>query len=78
VAGTPLGVEGIGFEAGRHGLMADTAAELGRAAVELLENDALATSLAGEGRRLADQFRWTRTMAPAERLYQRLASTSGG
>jgi glycosyltransferase involved in cell wall biosynthesis len=78
VAGTPLGVEGIGFEAGRHGAVADTAADLGRAAVELLENDDLATTLAGEGRRLADQFRWARTMAPAERLYQRLASSSGG
>ena len=77
VAGTPLGVEGLGFEPGRHGSVAETAAELGRAAVELLENDALAMSLAEEGRRLADRFRWTRTTAPAERLYRRLASTSG-
>jgi glycosyltransferase involved in cell wall biosynthesis len=75
VVGTPLGVERIGFEAGRHGLVADTAAELGRAAVELLEQDARATSLAEEGRRLADRFRWTRTTAPAERLYRRLAYT---
>jgi glycosyltransferase involved in cell wall biosynthesis len=78
VVGTPLGVEGIGFEAGRHGAVADTAAGLGRAAVELLENHRLAMALADEGHRLADQFRWTRTMAPAERLYQRLASSSGG
>ena len=77
VAGTPLGVEGLGFEPGRHGSVAETAAELGRAAVELLENDALAMSLAEEGRRLAERFRWTRTTAPAERLYRRLASTSG-
>jgi hypothetical protein len=58
--------------------VAETAADLGRAAVELLANHGLATSLAEEGRRFADQFRWTRTMAPAERLYQRLASSSGG
>ena len=78
VVGTPLGVVGIGFEGGQHGAVAETAADLGRAAVELLANHGLATSLAEEGRRLADQFRWTRTMAPAERLYQRLASSSGG
>jgi glycosyltransferase involved in cell wall biosynthesis len=77
VVGTPLGVEGIGFEAGRHGLVADTAAELGREAAELLGNDARAMSLAEEGRRLAERFRWTRTTAPAERLYRRLSSTSG-
>jgi polysaccharide biosynthesis protein PslH len=77
VVGTPLGVEGIGFEAGRHGAVADTAAKLGTTAAELLENDRLAGSLAEEGRRLAERFRWTRTTAPAERLYERLASSSG-
>jgi len=57
--------------------VADTAAELGGAAVELLEGGALATSLAAEARRLAERFRWARTMAPAERLYRRLSSASG-
>jgi polysaccharide biosynthesis protein PslH len=72
VAGTPLGVQGIGFEPGKHGVVADSPQALGRVAADLLEDDALSRRLAAEGRLLAEGFRWTRTMEPAEQLYRRL------
>jgi glycosyltransferase involved in cell wall biosynthesis len=72
LAGTPLGVQGIGFEPGRHGVVAGSPEALAHAAAGLLEDDELSRRLAAEGRRLAEDFRWTRTMAPAEELYRRL------
>jgi glycosyltransferase involved in cell wall biosynthesis len=72
LAGTPLGVQGIGFEPGRHGAVAVSPRALGRAAADLLADDELSRRFAAEGRRLAEGYRWTRTMAPAEELYRRL------
>jgi glycosyltransferase involved in cell wall biosynthesis len=72
LAGTRLGVQGIGFEPGRHGVIGDSPQALGRAAADLLADRELSLRLAAEGRRLAEDFRWTRTMAPAEELYRRL------
>jgi glycosyltransferase involved in cell wall biosynthesis len=76
VVGTPLGVAGVGFVPDRHGSVADTPDELARAAIQLLQNDAASMALAAEGRALAEPFRWTHAMAPAERLYRRLAQRS--
>jgi glycosyltransferase involved in cell wall biosynthesis len=70
VAGTPLGVEGVGFQHGEHGLVADTGPALAGACVELLANAERAEAMAAAGRRLADGFRWERVTAPAERLYR--------
>jgi glycosyltransferase involved in cell wall biosynthesis len=75
LAGTSLGVAGIGFESGRHGVVADTAAALGHAVAELLADDGLSLRLATEGRRLAERFRWARVMSPAEQLYARLLAS---
>jgi polysaccharide biosynthesis protein PslH len=72
IVGTPLGVEGIGFEHGRHGIVADTAVALADAAASLLEQPELASRLAGEGRRLAERFRWSEATRPAAALYERL------
>jgi glycosyltransferase involved in cell wall biosynthesis len=75
VVGTPLGVEGMGFEDGRHGAVADTPSALADAAASLLESPELASRLADEGRRLAARFRWSEATRPAAALYERLLRT---
>ena len=70
VVGTSLGVSGIGFEADRHGLVAETPATLADAIVALLTDRPRAVALARAGRQLAEQFRWQRTLRPAEELYR--------
>ncbi len=74
LAGTPLGVEGIGFEHDRHGLVAETPLELARASASLLADTPRSLRLAAEGRRLAERFRWSGTVRPAEELYARWLS----
>jgi glycosyltransferase involved in cell wall biosynthesis len=73
VVGTPLGMEGIGFEGGAHGELANTPAELGRLTAEVLADQARARRLAAGGRELAERFRWSRVTLPAQRLYRELA-----
>jgi polysaccharide biosynthesis protein PslH len=73
VAGTPLGMEGIGFEGGVHGELGENPADLARLTAELLTDGIRARRLAAAGRELAERFRWQRTTAPAERLYRELA-----
>jgi glycosyltransferase involved in cell wall biosynthesis len=70
IAGTPLGVSGIGFETERHGLIAETAPELASAVVRLLRDRELARGLAAEARRLAERYRWSAVTEPAETLYR--------
>jgi polysaccharide biosynthesis protein PslH len=72
IVGTPLGVEEIGFEHGRHGLVADAPAELAALAAELLADRERSHALAGSGRALAERYRWPRVTAPAEGLYRDL------
>ena len=72
VVGTSVGVEGIGFEHGRHGVVADTPAALADSAASLLEQPDRASRLAEEGRRLAERFRWSEATRPAVALYERL------
>jgi glycosyltransferase involved in cell wall biosynthesis len=71
VVGTPVGVGRIGFEHDRHGLISDTPAGLAEATVRVLDDDGLAARFAVEGRRLAEQYRWETTTAPAKELYGR-------
>ena len=71
VVGTPLGVERIGFEAGKHGLVSEDAPGLARLTVELLADRARAAELGAEGRSLARRFRWQDVVRPAEELYRR-------
>lgn len=72
VVGTPLGVEGVGFEHERHGLVAETPAALADGAASLLEDGERTLALADEGRRLAERFRWDVATRPAIELYERL------
>jgi polysaccharide biosynthesis protein PslH len=71
VVGTPLGVEGLGFEHGRHGVVADTPAALADAAASLLEQPERVRQLADHGRQHAEQFRWSEATRPAAQLYER-------
>jgi polysaccharide biosynthesis protein PslH len=70
VIGTTVGVEQIGFEHDRHGLVADTPEGLAEATVRVLADDDLAARLGAEARQLARGYRWEATTAPAEQLYQ--------
>lgn len=70
VVGTPLAVEGIGFEHGRHGLVGADPPELAHQVAELLADRDRSEQFARAGRELADGCRWERTTKPAERLYR--------
>jgi polysaccharide biosynthesis protein PslH len=69
IVSTHQGVEEIGFEHARHGLLADRPDALAGAAASLLEDAERSSALAAEGRALAERFRWTRVLEPLERLY---------
>lgn len=69
IAGTALGVSGIGVRSGEHALVADDDAGLAEAAVRLLADREEAARIAAAGRELAQRFRWTQTTAPAVELY---------
>jgi polysaccharide biosynthesis protein PslH len=73
IVGTGLGVEGIGFEDGVHGLIRDTPEELAAGLDELLADRERAAGMAAVGRSLAEDFRWSRALAPAEALFRELA-----
>jgi glycosyltransferase involved in cell wall biosynthesis len=64
VVSTPLGAEGIGFEHGRHGVLASTPQELGAALAAVL-----AGSTSFDGRALAERFRWPDALAAASEFY---------
>lgn len=74
IVGTALGVEGVGFESRRHGLIADSPHGLADAVVELLGDPAQARQLGLEAREHADRYRWRYTTAPAVDLYRRMLS----
>lgn len=79
VVGTPVGVEQIGFEAGRHGHLGSTPGELADATASLLADPAEARALGQAGRRLAERYRWRKVTRPAEELYaQWLERPAGG
>jgi glycosyltransferase involved in cell wall biosynthesis len=75
IVGTHLGVEEIGFEDGVHGLIRDTPADLATGAVDLINEPERARTLAAAGRTLAESFRWSRVLAPAEALFRELAES---
>ena len=78
VVGTPVGVEQIGFEAGRHGHLGRTPSELADATASVLADPAAARALGHEGRRLAERFRWREVTRPAEELYARWLERAAG
>lgn len=61
VVGTTIGLGGLAYEAGVHALVADDPAGLAQATIRLLQDDALAHSLAAAARTLVeDRYRWDR------------------
>jgi glycosyltransferase involved in cell wall biosynthesis len=69
VAGTSIGLEGIGARDGENALIADEPGELARAVIELLRRDELAAALARAGRAHVErQFGW-------EQIAQRFLAT---
>jgi glycosyltransferase involved in cell wall biosynthesis len=72
IVGTALGVEGVGFESGRHGIIAESPRELAAGIAQLLEDPGRARELGLAAREHADRFRWQYTTAPAVELYRRL------
>jgi glycosyltransferase involved in cell wall biosynthesis len=65
VAATPIAVEGIAVEDGRHCLVAETPAELAGALRRILTDRALAERLGHEGRRLVAQSYTWEVISPA-------------
>jgi glycosyltransferase involved in cell wall biosynthesis len=58
VVGTAVGLAGVPWRNGVNALIADDASSMARAVVSVLTDDAVASSLASEGRHLAEQFDW--------------------
>jgi glycosyltransferase involved in cell wall biosynthesis len=70
IVGTSLGVSGIGFEQGIHGIVADDPHELGLAVAGLCSDPAKSEAFGAAGPALAEQYRWRRALEPAEVLYR--------
>jgi glycosyltransferase involved in cell wall biosynthesis len=70
IVGTSLGVSGIGFEHGVHGVVADDPREMALAVADLCSNPTKAEALGKAGPALAEQYRWRRALEPAESLYR--------
>jgi glycosyltransferase involved in cell wall biosynthesis len=77
IVGTPLAVEGIGFDDGIHGLVREAPAEIAAGAVELITDRARAGRLAAAAQELAEHFRWSRVLRPVEALYEELGQETG-
>jgi glycosyltransferase involved in cell wall biosynthesis len=78
VVGTSVGVERIGFEHGRHGLISDTGEGLATATITVLGDDDKAAQYSAAGRLLADRYRWAPITAPLEVLYRTLIADRVG
>jgi glycosyltransferase involved in cell wall biosynthesis len=78
VVGTAVGVEGIGFTPGVHGLVGETPAALAAGVAGLLEDPSRAAALGAAGRELAEQFRWPRALGPLEAVYRDWIRAAGG
>ena len=74
VVGTSLGVSGVGFEDGRHGLIGEHPSELAGALAVLLADPARAAAMGAEGRMLAQRYRWPEALAGASALYAQVVA----
>jgi len=72
IVGTALGVEGVDFESGRHGIVDESPRGLAAGVVDLLGDPVRAGELGLTAREHAERFRWRHTTAPAVELYRRL------
>ncbi len=79
VVATPWAAQGIEGRPGHDYLVSDGAEELALEVCRILEDRELARQLARSGRRLVeDRYSWERTLAPLERLVERLAAIEAG
>jgi glycosyltransferase involved in cell wall biosynthesis len=76
VVGTPIGVEGIGFENEVHGLIEDSPDGLARATAHLLEDVEAARGYALAGRELVERRRWEVVTEPLEKRYAEWGAAS--
>ncbi|MGB9183127.1 MAG: glycosyltransferase family 4 protein [Solirubrobacteraceae bacterium] len=74
LVGTSLGVSGIGFRDGVHGVVRDDPVELANAVAALSGDAGQATRLGSAGRDLARGYRWPLALAGVEDLYRRYAA----
>jgi hypothetical protein len=74
VVGTSLGVSGVGFEDGRHGLIGESPPELAGALSVLLADPGRAAAMGAEGRQLAERYRWPEALAGASALYAQVVA----
>jgi glycosyltransferase involved in cell wall biosynthesis len=74
IVSTPLGASGVGFEPGRHGLVADTPRGLADALSGLLSNAPRAAVLGAAGRQHAERYRWATTLSGASALYAEIVA----
>jgi glycosyltransferase involved in cell wall biosynthesis len=77
VVGTALGVAGVGFEPGRHGLTAERPSELAQALASLLGDPERAAAMGAQARALAERFRWREALAGVFDLYAGVAARQG-
>ena len=68
VVSTPLGASGIGFEHGRHGVLAETRRGAGAALAAVLADLTAPLTRRRDGRMLAERFRWKEALAAASAL----------
>ena len=72
LVGTALGVSGIGFEDGVHGVIAEEPREMARHVADLCARPDAARALGRSGQALVEQYRWRHALRPAEALYAEL------
>jgi glycosyltransferase involved in cell wall biosynthesis len=74
VVSTPLGASGIGFEHGRHGLLAESPSELATALAGVLADSRQASTLGRDGRILAEHYRWKGALSVASAFYSEVCA----
>ena len=75
VVTTKLGAEGLNIASGKHFLIADTASELTKQTIELLNNQTLQTKLAKSAKKFVEQeFNWQRISQDLDKLYRQIGS----
>lgn len=77
VVATSVGVEGIGFTDGVHGLVRDDDASFAGAVVELLRDPARAAAIGERARERAEGYRWQQATAALTRYYADVAERAG-
>jgi glycosyltransferase involved in cell wall biosynthesis len=76
VVSTALGASGIGFQDGRHGLLAETPQTLAVGLVTVLADPERASTLGRDGRKLVERFRWEEALSGVSAFYAETVARS--